>query len=254
MANVSPQPVNTTPLDVLIMCALPDSAIAESFRMVRTALTRALEQGNKKLLFVSPWGSDGKSMVTANLAVALAQVGKRVVLVDGDLRRPTLSYLFGDPALGGFSNVLGQGGSVLDVVQQTAVPQLHLLASGTFVAKPADLMSGPRCRSVLGELSDSFDCVLIDTAPMSFFAEGSLLASQVDGVVVILNPRRWRGEEEVEVKRRLEEANANIVGLVLNGDEEGRSGNADGYYYGSYKYYYSSKKPKPGWHFPKWKK
>lgn len=242
LANKWSTPVqNDTCLERLIMCSMPDSAIAETYRKLRTNLSRTIEQGGKKILFVSPWGSDGKSMVTANVAASFAQIGKKVVLIDGDLRRPTLSYLFGAGKTEGFSNVLGRGGSVLPYVQDTNLPKLSILPSGTFIAKPADIMSGPRIRIMMSELHEAFDCILIDSAPMTFFAEGSLLATHSDGVVIVLNPKRWRGEEELDVKRHLEEAKANIVGIVLNGDEEGANAGSY-YYYGSYYKYYSKQK------------
>jgi len=226
-------------LEKLVMISMPDSPVAESFRTLRTNLLRTLEQGAKHLLFVSAWPGDGKSVVCANMAVAFAQIQKRVVVLDVDFRRPTLGNLFGVTGGPGLSRALLEQVPVESLLQSTGIPGLQFMAGGEIAANPADLLSGARMRTVLQEIGTVADCVLLDSPPLSLFAEGTLLASMVDGVVIVINPDRWRGEPELEIKRSLEEAGATVLGLVLNGvesDGDRSYGYGNGYGYGAYGY------------------
>ncbi|MHB2017533.1 MAG: tyrosine-protein kinase family protein [Candidatus Xenobia bacterium] len=219
-------------LDHLVMISMPDSAAAESFRMLRTSLLRFIEQGVRRILFVSPWGGDGKSMVCANLAVALAQSEKQVVVVDGDLRRPTLSTLFACSTGEGLSNALQSGQSAVPLLHTTEVPRVRVLPAGPFLGRPPDLMTTPRMGAVLDEVAAVADCVVIDTAPMTFFSEGRVLAALSDGVVLVINPKHFRGREEQDLKRSLGECGARILGLILNAAETSASTGYQGSYYG----------------------
>ncbi|MBM3465085.1 MAG: CpsD/CapB family tyrosine-protein kinase [Armatimonadetes bacterium] len=108
---------------------------------------------------------------------------------------------------------------------------------------PADIVSGSRMREVLAELTAQADCIMIDSPPVSMFAEGMQLSGLVDGVILVINPRRWRGEQEREVKKTLEEAGAKILGLVINGvDDEDDEPYG---YYGYYRYYNQGSKTAP---------
>jgi len=213
------------------MIDMPNSAAAESFRDLRTNLLRGVERGEKKILFSSPWPNDGKSIVCANVAVAFAQISKRVILVDVDLRRSTLGNLFSLADVRGLADALEEDLAVEPLLQVTGVPNLRFLPGGTLTTSPADRMSGPRMRRVVRELDSLADCILLDSPPLSMFAEGKALSSLVDGVVLIINPGRWKGEPEMEIKRGLEEAGAKIVGLVLN-EVDAKDGGSYRYGYG----------------------
>jgi len=225
------------PHEQLVMLSMPDSPIAESFRSLRSNLIRNVGPTSNRLLFVSPWPSEGKSMVCANMGVAFAQIGKKVLVADLDLRRPTLGTLFGLESKTGMAEILADGASLASQVQVTDIPNLSFLPGGRMIASPADLVSSERMRPIFDEMGRSADVVLLDSPPLSLFAEGMILSTLADGVVLVLNPKRWKGEQEVEVKKGIEEAGARILGIVLNGvgaDNQTGGGYGYNYGYGSY--------------------
>lgn len=221
-------------LDKLIMLSMPHSPLAERFRTLRTKLLRLVEGGKTKLLFASPWPSDGKSIICANLGVALAQVGKRVIMVDLDLRRATLGRLFGLHESEGLADVLERGLPLTKALRATSVPNLTFLPPGSLSVSPADMISGGRMDVFLRELSRQADCVLFDSPSLSMFAEGLALSSHMDGVILIINSRRWSGDTELELKKNLEAAGAHILGIVINEVVEEPSHPYGAYGYGAY--------------------
>lgn len=223
-----------SPLLQLILHAAPTSGIAESFRTARANVARALQSGTKSILVVSTWPNDGKSMVSANLAVSLAQIGKSVVLADADLRRPTLTELFGEGDRVGLANALESDRyPVATLLRKTIQPGLRFLPSGPLPAHPSDLVGGSRTHIVLSELRDVCDCILLDTPPLSVCSDAMVLAGLVDGVILIINPRLWEGERELRAKETLEGAGATILGAILNEVEERDVNYAAYHYYGT---------------------
>jgi protein-tyrosine kinase len=219
--------------DNLIMLSEPYSPVAESFRTLRSNLMRSVDQGVRRIVFLSPWAGEGKSIVCANLAVAFAQIGKTVLLADLDLRRPTLAGLFKLGETMGVTNVLKKECALDSIIVETGVPNLKFAPCGPMTSNPADLLSGADFSTLVAELGSRAEMLLIDTPPLSLFSEGLLLSSLADGVVLIISPRHWKGEQEVEIKKSLEEHGAKILGIILNRVED-----AIGAGYGSYGYGY----------------
>lgn len=227
-----------SPLLKLIMHAHPTSSVAESFRTVRANVARAMQNGAHTILVVSTWPNDGKSTVSANIAVALAQIRKNVILVDADLRRPTLTELFEETRHDGFANALESADyKVEKLLRNTSQERLRFLPSGPVPAHPSDLVGGARARIVIDELAKISDCVLLDSPPLSICSDAMVLAGLVDGIILIINPRLWQGERELQAKESLEEAGGKIIGAILNEVEERDVS------YANYNYYGSDKRP-----------
>jgi capsular exopolysaccharide synthesis family protein len=213
------------------------SVEAEAYRAVRTALYFSTQGGGHSLIQVtSPDMGDGKSTLAANLAVSIAQSGKRVVLVDADLRRPRLHRMLGLPgqATGLASAIAGQA-SLADAVQETAVPGLFVLPCGPLPPNPAELLTSPRLKEVLDELRTRYDFVLVDTPPLLAVTDPAVVAPRVDGVVITMrmsNKSRPKAERAREILSTL---GVKVLGVVVNGVTRGKGGGR----YGTDQYEYS---------------
>ena len=213
----------------------PGSAMAEACRGLRTALHYGLREGkNKTILMTSPSPRDGKSTLTSNLAIAMAQMGKKVLLVDGDLRRPVQHDAFGVPAQTGLATLLAQpGADVSASVQPTGVEGLSLLPAGPVPEKPAELLNSPRFVALMAKLAESYDHVLIDSPPVGAVADARIMAASCDATVLVLSADRIDRAAAEATRDALAGVGANIAGLVLNGVSPGSP-----FYNGEYQAYY----------------
>ena len=169
---------------------------------MRTALyfsTRG--QGSKVIQITSPNPGDGKSTLAANLAISIAQSGKRVLLVDADMRRPTLDKLFNIPNEAGFAMVLGGMAELPDVIQESPIPCLSLLPSGVVPPNPAELLISPRLHEVLAWMRDHYDYIVIDTPPLLAVTDPGIVGPQVDGVLLTIRSTKTN---RVEARRARE--------------------------------------------------
>lgn len=207
----------------------PRSAASEGFRALRTNLQFVTSDEKLKVLAItSIRPAEGKSTVSANLALVLAQGGERVLLVDADLRKPRQHHQFaGLNNRVGLTNLLrGTHYDVADVVQHTGVPNLRVVTSGPLPGSPADTLYVPRMRQVLAELKQDADIVLVDTPPLGV-SDPITVAGIVDGVLLVVGSGRNRKHELVSALERIGLSGAPVVGVVLNRvNMEG-----EGYYY-----------------------
>jgi capsular exopolysaccharide synthesis family protein len=220
------------------LCAVyhPKSSAAEAFRGVRTALyfsTRG--EGHKVIQITSPDQGDGKTTLAANLAVALAQAQKRVILVDADLRRPSVHKLFGVSAAQGLASVLGGEADLPNVVQQTAVPGLSVLTCGPVPPNPAELLTLPRFAQLLADLRARYDCVIIDTPPLLAVTDPAVVSPLADGVILTIRLSKNARPHAERAKEVLTTLGARVIGVVVNGVDPKRSRT---YGYDSYRYGY----------------
>lgn len=216
----------------LIILNEPNSAIAESYRSLRAVLSRSLAKGKNKFTIVSAWGGEGKSMVSANLAVAFSQLLMDVVLIDGDLRRPTLSRVFEREEKRGLLQLLEFGGSVKDCIYPTQLERLSVLPAGRSSSNPGDLLGKGNFGEILNDPSLRDVCVVLDTSPLSACSDALLMGPQTDGAIMIVSPDRWHGEEEAHFAQDLEDHGIDILGAVLNKADEGEQAPGSGYGYG----------------------
>lgn len=227
----------------LIAESHPRSSISEAFRMLRTNLQFAtLDKPAQTLMVTAPGPAEGKTSVLANLAVTLAQTGKKVIVVDTDLRRSTLHGLFELPNDIGFSNLLlAQNPDVTGYLRSNKVENLKVLAAGPSPSNPADLLGSARITYLIDKLRKEADIVLFDSAPVLAVADATILAPKVDGVILVVNSGSTRPEALAETKEMLLKGNANVLGVVLNRVEKEGS-RAYYYHYRNSEYYGDGRK------------
>lgn len=195
----------------------PRSALAEAYRTLRTNLGFAtLDRSCRSVLVTSAGPEDGKTTTTANLGVVLAQAGHRVVVVDCDLRKPKLHELFEVENHRGLTNCLLQNLDPEEVAHGGLVENLTLLTSGPIPPNPAELLGSERVRALWPALLARYDYVLVDSPPLLAVTDASLLAAQVDGVLLVVRAATTRVEVAREARDQLLKANARIIGVVLN--------------------------------------
>lgn len=204
----------------LIALTDPRSPAAEAYQSLRTNIEfSGLEQTLHTLLVTSADAETDKSSVLANLAVVMAQAGDRVIVVDGDLRRPQQHEIFGVANGRGLATWLTEGG--LPPLQHTAVENLQLLPAGPVPPNPIALLSGKRLEDVLADLRGQADFVLVDAPPVLAVTDAALWASKVDGVVLLVNAGGTKRDHAQQAKAVLEKVHAHIVGAVLlNADKD----------------------------------
>lgn len=225
--------------EYLVVLSSPRSVPSEAFRTIRTNLQASMGEELKSIAMVSSWGSEGKSLVCANLAAAFAQLFFEVILVDGDLRRPTLSRLFNcetNPGLAEHLHRDPEAQSLEALTIKTDVRNLSFLPAGQVRGNPADLLAGPGLGKALQSFTEKDYFVVIDTPPISACSDSIMIGSKVSGVVMVVNPTRWRGDVEVKLKESLLNYNVNILGVVLNGVDQKEAiygyGDKNAYAYG----------------------
>ncbi len=205
----------------LVTITDPRSPVAEAYRTLRTNLEFAnLERPLRTLLVTSPGPEEGKSAVVANLAVVLAQAGKRVLVADCDLRHPRQHEIFG------LSNNLGLTTVLRDDVPfsslplaDTGVAGLSVLTSGPVPPNPAELLARPRMAELIASLAARADVVLFDAPPVVVVTDAAILAARVDGVLLAINARGTKRDHALRAKELLEKVNARLLGAVLNNVE-----------------------------------
>jgi len=201
----------------LIALRDPRSPAAEAYRTLRTNLQfSSLDKPLHTLLVTSSAPDEGKSLTLANLAVTLAQAEQRVILVDCDLRRPGLHSLFGLSNAEGLTSVILSQTEAPLPLQATSVPGLSLLASGPLPPRPADLLGSRRMELLIKRLQTEADIVLFDTPPVTAVTDAAVLATRLDGVLLVFQAGKTRRERAREARRLLEKVKANIIGVVLN--------------------------------------
>lgn len=203
--------------DLLITLSDPRSPISEAYRTLRTNLQFvSLDKPLRTILVTSAGPEEGKSTLIANLAIAMAQGERKVILVDCDLRRPSLHKLFGLGSRQGLTSmIVAEGGSAELPLQETGVPGLTLVASGPLPPSPADLLGSRRMDAVLATLKERADVVLLDSPPVVAVSDAAVLATKVDGVLLVVSAGHTRREGVQAAKAKLEKVNANLLGAVL---------------------------------------
>ncbi|MFQ5401270.1 MAG: CpsD/CapB family tyrosine-protein kinase [Anaerolineae bacterium] len=199
----------------LITLTDPRSPVSEAYRTLRTNLSfYSLDNPIRSLVVTSPAVGEGKSTTVANLAVTMAQSGRRTILVDCDLRRPLLHELLDLKAEPGLTNVvLGEEKEL--PLQQTSVENLWLLACGPKPPNPADLLGTKRMDQIIASLAESADIVLFDAPPVIAVTDAAVLGAKVDGVMLVISAGKTRREHAERAKEMLEKAHVRIIGTTL---------------------------------------
>lgn len=219
----------------------PRSREAEMFRSLRTSLFfRTAEAGHKILAITSPHQGDGKSTVTANLAVSIAQADRRVLLVCCDMRRPNIHNFFGVESETGLTDVLAGSAEPWDVVRQTDAENVWLMPSGGLPPNPAELLASAAFREFLDVARSRYDYVLLDCPPVLAVADPCIIAPAADAVMLVLRVTSHSRPAAVRAKQMLDDVEANVLGTIINAwDQSRRSGyNGGGYGDAAYGYGY----------------
>ena len=202
----------------LITITNPRSPISEAYRTLRTNLEfTSLDKPIRSMVVTSASPEEGKSTTLANLAVAVAQSGKKVILVDCDLRRPALHQIFDARNAPGFTDMMRDDALMSQPpLQETAVPNLYLLPSGTLPPNPAELLGSRRMSEVIAALQQHAEMVLFDAPPVIAVTDAAVLASKVDAVLLVVSAGKTKREHAKKAKALLEKVNAHLIGTVLN--------------------------------------
>ncbi len=207
------------------------SPLMESFRTLRTNINfAAVGHPIKSLLVTSSVPAEGKSTTCANLAMAMALDGKRVIIVDADLRRPTQHALFKTPSSPGLTDILVGTHTIEEVIQNTQVEGVKLIPAGSPPPNPAELLGSEAMAAFLATVEASADIVLFDSPPSLAVADGVVLSSRTDGVLLVIGFGDTKKTQTRQTREMLTRANAHILGTVLNRMDSPSSG----YYYGKY--------------------
>ena len=220
----------------------PKNPAAEAYRVIRTSIQFA--QAGKELKTIaitSCTPNEGKSMTVANLAIVLTQAGKSVLIMDCDMRNPTVHKNFNLSNKVGLSSCISMGTAVADAVQATGIEGLDALTAGVIPPNPSELLGSERMRELLQEAREIYDYVLIDLPPVLPVADALVLGAMVDGVVLVIDSGEVKVDLARDVKKQLQHAGANILGVVLNKVRSEHHGYGYGYYY-----YYGSKEASNG--------
>ena len=217
-----------------------ESKHAEAYRVLRTNLlfSRKDEKLNT-IVVVSAGAGEGKSTTTINLATVFAQAGNRVLIVDSDLRRPTLHKLFKVSNNLGLTNYLLKQNTLAEIVQTTSVPNLDFMASGKLPNSSMGILGSAQMKEMIAELKQRYDFILFDSPPILGVSDASILASEVDLVMQVIQYRRYSQPMTIRAKQMIEKVGGNFVGMVLNNINMSQD---EGYYYYSgyyHDYYYS---------------
>ncbi len=206
-------------------------SFSEAFKTVRTnVLFSSAEDGVRTLVVTSAGPGEGKSICSANIAIALAQTGLRVLLVDADMRRPRVHEIFEVSEEPGLSNLLTGNAKASEVIQKSRVAGLWLMSAGHIPPNPAELLSSPRFVDFLGALDDHFDWVVLDTPPVLVVADSMVVANKTSGVVFVVGADQTTRNAARNAVDQLTAANAVVIGSVLNKADVHRHS----HYYGSY--------------------
>jgi succinoglycan biosynthesis transport protein ExoP len=209
-------PIDPPPDHRPIAVSRPDDPAVEAYRTLRTSVQfLGIEKPLKVLQVTSPIQAEGKTTTIANLAVMLARAGSRVALVDGDLRRPLLHTVFAVDDTTGLTNAL-LGTPTEDVLRPTFEDHVTVLPAGPVPPNPSELLGSKRMASLVADLAERFDVVLIDSPPVLPVSDAMVLTAAVDGVLVVVQAKRTTTKQLDEAIRRLGQVSAPVLGLVLN--------------------------------------
>jgi len=229
----------------LLAARYPNEPSIESLRSLRTAVQFSmLESDNNRILLTGPTPGVGKSFVSANLAAVLAAGGKRVLLIDADLRKGYLNQYFGKDRSPGLSDLLIGEVELSAVVHHEVAEGLDFIGTGTIPPNPAELLMSDKMTALLADFSEQYDIVLIDTPPVLAVSDASILASQCGVNLLVTRFEKTTIGEITECAKQLRHANVSISGAIFNGIDAGAFRYRYGSKYGRYRYaYYDYQSP-----------
>ncbi|MDN7241721.1 CpsD/CapB family tyrosine-protein kinase [Planococcus sp. N028] len=213
----------------------PRSFVVEQFRTLRTNINFSSPDGDlRSIVITSAAPEEGKSTASANLAVVFAQEGKRVLLIDGDMRKPTTHHTFHMANAQGLSSVLTRQASIEEAIHQTLIERLDLLTCGPIPPNPAELLASQSMTALIEQLKEMYDLIIFDAPPVLSVADAQILANKCEGTILVVNSGKTEKEQALKAKEAIASSNSRLIGAVLNNFVPPK----DNYYY----QYYGSEK------------
>lgn len=214
----------------LITLVDKSSPVSERYRTIRTNIQFASSADHqiKTLVVTSSGPGEGKSTTSANLAVVFANSGQSVLLVDADMRKPTVHKTFLLENRVGLSNVLSTDMSFNDAIQRSVVPNLYVMTSGPKAPNPSELLGSTRTDKLIQELRDDYDFIIFDMPPIVAVTDAQIMASKADGTMLVVRENVTRKDSLQKARELLTMVNANVLGAVFNGSTDESD---QGYYY-----------------------
>lgn len=201
----------------LIVQEDPRSIISEQFRTIRTNIKFSMPDDELKTIVVTSASmKEGKSTISANIACMFAQEGKKVLLIDGDMRKPTVHYTFTLKNVYGLSNLLTKQCTIEETMQESDVEGLTIITSGPIPPNPAELIASKQMESLLDSLKEEFDYIIFDAPPVLSVTDAQIFSNKCDATILVINSGETQKNAIVKAKELLDLSKANIIGVVMN--------------------------------------
>ena len=215
----------------LISLSNPKTIVSEQFRTIRTNLNFSMpDKDLKTLLITSSSPGEGKSTISSNIAIVFAQEGKKVLLIDADMRKPTIHYTFDLKNTFGLSSVLTRQVELEQAYNKTAVEGLFVLTSGPIPPNPSELLASKHMDQIMLTVTEQFDIVIFDTPPVLSVTDAQIMSNKCDGTVLVVNSGVAEKAMVLKAKESLRASKGNLIGVILNNYKLER----DHYYYQYY--------------------
>lgn len=201
----------------LIAFTTPRSYVAEQFRTLRTNINfSSPDKQIQTLVITSAAPAEGKSTAAANLSIVFAQEDKKVLLIDADMRKPTMHHTFRMGNIQGLSRVLTKQSTLQTAIRATHVPGLDLLTCGSLPPNPAELLSSKSMNSLLEQMKEVYDIIIFDAPPILSVTDAQLLANKCDGAILIVNSGKTEKKQVIQAKELIAKSKCRLIGAVLN--------------------------------------
>ena len=228
-------------MNKIISIKNPKSPISECYRGIRTSIEFSnLDKEMKVINITSAMKREGKSTITANLAVSFANIDKRVLIIEGDLRTPSVHKMFEISNTNGLTNILLSNKGFPECVHCTDIKNLHVLTCGPIPPNPSEILSSNKMKQFINDLKEEYDYIFIDTPPIGVVTDAGIISNYSDGCVFVVGSKQCDVEMAKLAKQRLDGVGANIIGAVLNKFE------SEGSSYSYYNYYYKEDSERKG--------
>ncbi len=193
------------------------SIISEQYRTIRTNIHFSTADTQlHSILLTSSSPSEGKSTSAANIAVVFAQEGRKVLLIDADMRKPTMHHTFHLNNGTGLSSVLTRQAEIADVIKDSGIENLHVMPCGPIPPNPAELIGSQTMKALIEQLKQDFDLLIFDAPPLLSVADAQILSNECDGTILVVNTGSTEKDSAVKAKETLQSANARILGVLMN--------------------------------------